>query len=91
MAEEKTAAQLRDELSVVEWKEYLGAKRARQAERIELLTGKIAAKQRELDEAKQKLADVEAQIKSGVVGVLPKSGTGVVVTPLPGTVGVKGA
>jgi hypothetical protein len=91
MAEEKTAAQLREELASAEWKEYQSAKKAKQIERIALLSEKIATKQRELAEAKTKLADIDAQISSGKIGVVPKPGLGVSVTPLPGTVGVKGA
>lgn len=91
MADVKTSAQLRDELAAVEWNEYLSAKRAKQAERVESLSAKVATRQRELDEAKKKLADIEAEIKSGKVGVVPKPGSGVVVTPLPANLGVKGA
>lgn len=91
MAETKSAAQLRDELAAAEWREYLGAKQARQAERIALYEARIAENQRVLAEAKKKLADLEAQIKSGVVGIVPKPlAGGVNVTVPAGNLGVKG-
>lgn len=92
MAEKKTSAQLRQELAEVEWNEYLSARRIKQAERVMLLTEKIKVKQAELEEAKKKLAEIDAEIKSGVVGIVPKplSG-GVVVAPLPGNLAAKGA
>jgi multidrug resistance efflux pump len=92
MAETKTSAQLRQELAAAEWNEYQSARKAKQEERIVLLTQKIATRQAELADAKKKLAEINAEIKSGVIGIVPKPGNGgVVVTPLPGKIGVKGA
>ena len=89
---DKTAAQLREELAVAEWKEYLSAKKAKQEERIKILADKVTIKTAELEDARAKLANINAQIKSGVVGIVPKPASGgVVVTPLPGTLAAKGA
>jgi multidrug resistance efflux pump len=92
MAEKKTSAQLRQELAEVEWNEYLCALKAKQEERIKILADKVTLKTAELEDARAKLAAINARIKSGVVGIVPKplSG-GVVVAPLPGNLAAKGA
>jgi multidrug resistance efflux pump len=90
MAETKTSAQLRQELARVEWTEYLSARKAKQEERIKILADKAMIKTAELEDARAKLAAINAEIKSGVIGIVPKPGNGVVVTPLPGNLSAKG-
>jgi isocitrate dehydrogenase kinase/phosphatase len=91
MTDTKTVAQLRKELEAAEWNELLAAKKSRQVERIEKYSAKVKEDQRVLDDAKKLLAEIDAQIKSGVIGIVPKpNGGGVVVNVPAGKLGVKG-
>jgi len=91
MTETKTSAQLRQELAELEWKEYQAARRIRQAERVMLLTERIKAKQAELADAQKRLAQIDAEIKSGVVGIVPRPGIGGVSVVVPtANLGVRG-
>ena len=91
MADTKTAAQLRVELARLEWQEYQDARWQRQLNRVATYQGKLAIITQKRDEAKAQAAQIEAEIKSGFAGVVPKPASGGINITVPaGHLGVKG-
>jgi len=86
-----SAAELRAALTEREWREYLGARIAKEKERIALIQAKIDQRLVVVADSKRQLAELEAELASGKVREIPKPKAGGVTIEVPaGNLNVKG-